>query len=212
MNITQHKLYYKDIKNHVENELCIKRAPTRGFNHKLLRRATTTFDLQKAHYEAELLMEEGESSYLYNQSMFKRKHISICKFYFHLFENIDWLYFILGLIGCIIRGLAGPVMTYLNATVFSNIGNTSEERNNLTAEELMKLKVKDTMESNIKKQCVSGAVTFAGSVMAYFFFGLISTRCLRNLKKNIWKLYYPKNKDGLIRQMFMNLLQKYNHN
>ena len=47
----------------------------------------------------------------------------------------------------------------------------------------MKLKVKDTMEANVKKQLISGAVTFVGSVMAYFFFGLISTRCLRNLKK-----------------------------
>lgn len=30
MNINQPKLKYKDIKNQVENELCIKRAPTRG--------------------------------------------------------------------------------------------------------------------------------------------------------------------------------------
>ena len=178
-----YKQEIKNLRSKLDNDLNLKRAPTRSYNHKFYRRATTTFDLEKAHYEAELMMEEDESVNLYNQSMFQRKHISICKFYFHLFEGIDWLYFILGLIGCIIRGVAGPVMTYLNAIVFTNIGNTSEERTSLTAEQIMKLKVKDTMESNIKKQLVSGAVTFFGSVMAYFFFGLISTRCLRNLKK-----------------------------
>jgi len=40
----------------------------------------------------------------------------------------------------------------LNAIIFTNVGNTSENRENLTAEEIMKLNVKDQMNSNIKKQ------------------------------------------------------------
>ena len=39
------------------------------------------------------------------------------------------------------------------------------------------------MESNIKKQLVCGSISFVGTIIAYFFFGLISARCFRNFKK-----------------------------
>ena len=164
----------------------LKREMTSGYTHKMFNRANTTYyDIEKAHYEATQLLEGNEEVYMQNQFMFKRKHISICKFYFHLMEPIDYLYLVLAIIGSIFRALASPVMTYLNATVFSDIGNTSENRSSLSETELMKLKVKETMESNIKKQLVCGAITFVGTIMAYCFFGLICTRCLRNFKKNI---------------------------
>ena len=170
-------------------DISIKRELTSGYNHKIFNRANTTyFDIDKAHYEADLLLEGDEEIYSKNQFLFERKHISICKFYFHLFESIDYLYLILSLIGCIIRALSSPVMTYLNATVFSDLGNTSESRSSLSEEELMKLNVKETMESNIKKQLVCGAISFVGTIIAYFFFGLISTRCLRNFKKKYFTL------------------------
>ena len=176
----------QQMKNSFRNSISLKKELTSGYNHKIFNRANTTyFDIEKAHYEAELLLEDDEETYQRNQFLFERKHISIFKFYFHLFEPIDYLYLVLALIGCLIRGLASPVMTYLNATVFSDIGNTSESRTSLSAEELMKLTVKETMESNIKKQLVCGAISFVGTINAYFFFGLISTRCLRNFKKNI---------------------------
>ena len=79
-------------------------------------------------------------------------------------------------------------MTYLNATVFSKVGNTSESRSSLSQAELMKLNVKETMESNIKKQLVCGAISFVDTIMAYFFFGLMCTRSLRNFKKKYFTL------------------------
>ena len=177
------------VKNDIRNSVSLKKELVSGYNHKIFNRANTTyFDIEKAHYEAELLLEDNEEAYARNQFLFERKHISICRFYFHLFEPIDYLYLVLSLIGCLIRALASPVMTYLNATVFSDIGNTSESRASLSEEELMKLNVKDTMESNIKKQLVCGAISFVGTIIAYFFFGLISTRCLRNFKKKYFTL------------------------
>ena len=173
----------------LRNSISIKRELTSGYNHKIFNRANTSyFDIEKAHYEAQLLLEDNEEVYQKNQFLFERKHISICRFYFHLFEPIDYLYLVLAFIGSLIRGFSSPVMTYLNAMVFSNIGNTSENRSSLSEEELMKLNVKETMESNIKKQLVCGAISFVGTVMAYFFFGLICTRCLRNFKKKYFTL------------------------
>ena len=167
----------------MKKSLSIKRELTSGYNHKIFNRANTTYyDIEKAHYEAQLLLDDDPEAYERNQFLFERMHISFFKFYFHLFEPIDYLYLILGIIGSAIRGLVSPVMTYLNATVFSNVGNTSESRASLSATELMKLKVKDTMESNIKKQLVCGAISFVGTIIAYFFFGLMCTRSLRNFK------------------------------
>ena len=84
-------------------------------------------------------------------------------------------------------GLANPVFSYLNATVFSEVGNTSENRGSLSEEELMKLNLKETMNSNIKKQVMFGCIALVGGIVGYFFIGLFSTRCLYNFKKNYFR-------------------------
>ena len=104
-------------------------------------------------------------------------------------------------------------MTYLNATVFSKVGNTSESRSSLSQAELMKLNVKETMESNIKKQLVCGAISFVGTIMAYFFFGLMCTRSLRNFKKKYFTLILSQEQgwfDSI--NIFLNSHQEYNPN
>ena len=102
--------------------------------------------------------------------------------------------------------------SYLSATVFSEVGNTSENRGSLSEEELMKLTVKETMNSNIKKQMICGSIALVGGIVGYFFIGLFSTRCLYNFKKNILEQFYHKNRDFLIYAMFLNLHLKYRHN
>ena len=115
--------------------------------------------------------------------MFERKHISIFKFYCHLFEPLDYLFLILGLIGLIIYGLSHSILPYINANVYSSLGDTSESRENSVVEEIMKQNVREVMNSNIKKQLIYGSVTLVGNTMGYFFLGLISSRCLYNFKK-----------------------------
>ena len=177
--------YTKQFKNPLKNALTIKRAPSVLYNNQIYRKATTKFDIEKAHYEAELLLDEEEdnSELLKNQSMFDRKDVSIFKFYCHLLEGIDWLFLILGILGILVCALAGPVLSYLNATVYSRVGNTSENRSDLTSEQIMKLNVKETMESNIKKQMMYGSFSLFGNIIGYGLLGLLSSRCLYNFKK-----------------------------
>ena len=177
-------------KNSIMNSISLKKSPTSDFNRKIFNRSNTTkIDIEKAHYEAKLLLDEEEDSFnLENQFVFKRKNISIFKFFCHLCEPIDWLYLILGIIGLLICASAGSVLAYLNATVYSDIGNTSENRGSLSEEEIMKLKVEKTMNDNIKQKIVCGVITLVGNMIGYFFFGLMGTRVLYNFKKRYFKL------------------------
>ena len=187
--IKNYKIKDKALKNYIKDSLTLKKAPTLAYNNQIYNRANTTkFDIEKAHFEAELLLDEEEDSQVIrNESILERKRVSIFKFYCHLFEPIDWLYFILGILGLMVCGLANPVFSYLNATVFSEVGNTSENRGSLSEEELMKLNLKETMNSNIKKQVMFGAIALVGGIVGYFFIGLFSTRCLYNFKKKYFR-------------------------
>ena len=70
-------------------------------------------------------------------------------------------------------GLANPVFSYLNATVFSEVGNTSENRGSLSEEELMKLNLKETVKENIKKQVMFGCIALVGGIVELFFYRFI---------------------------------------
>ena len=201
-------------KNYLKKTLSIKRAPTTTYNNQIYRRTSTSkIDLEKAHYEAEMLLdEEDNSKIMKNQYMFERKDVNIFKFYCHLMEPIDYLYLVLGLIGLLASGITFPILNYLNATVYSDVGNSSENRSNLSEEEIMKLNVKDTMNSNMKHELIYGAVSLLGDILGYYFIGLLGTRCLYNFKKNIFRSFYLKNLDGLILPTFLNSQQKYRLN
>ena len=191
MNISMknQKNNYKSMKNSLKNSFSIRRAPTSNYNNYIYNRAyTTKIDIEKAHYEAELLLDEEEDSIMMkNQFMFERKNIGLFQFFCHLFEPIDWFYLIIAIIGLILCGGANPVLSYLDATVFSKVGNSSEDRSSKTAEEIMKLNVKDTMNSNIIKQLVCGCISLVGNILGHGFIGLISSRCLYNFKKRYFK-------------------------
>ena len=173
-------------KKSLKNYLSLKRAPTSNYNFEIFNRHNTKIDLEKAHYEAELLLEEDDSL-LKEEFMFQRISVNIFQFFCHLFEPIDWLYLVLGMIGMLICGASNPVMNYLNATVYSDIGNTSENRGSLTEEEIMKLNVKEKMNSNIKKQLVCGCISLVGNIMGYSLVGLFSTRSLYNFKRKYFR-------------------------
>ena len=182
----------KNYKYSLKDNLTIKRAPTSSYNNQIFKRlksSHTKFDIEKAHYEAELLLDEQDNSeMLKNQSMFERKDISAFKFYCHLLEGIDWLYLILAIIGLLVCGLARPLLIYINSNVYSEVGNTSEYRSDLSAQEIMKLNVKETMESHIKKQMIYGSVSLVGIILGFSFLGLVGTKCLFNFKKKYFTL------------------------
>ena len=132
--------------------ISLKRAPTSSYNRRIYRRGISSqIDFDKAHYEAENMLESEGEEFMERQSMFKTRSIGLFKFYCHIMEKIDYLYLILGLLGLIIVGLSNPVIFYLNATVYSHVGNTSENKDTLSEKEIMKLNVEETMNSNMKK-------------------------------------------------------------
>ena len=120
------KDYNLPSKRYLNNALSIKRAPTTTYNNQIYRRTSTSkIDLEKAHYEAEMLLdEEDDSKIMKNQFMFERKDVNIFKFYCHLMEPIDYLYLVLGIIGLLACGCTSPILSYLNATVYSDVGNS----------------------------------------------------------------------------------------
>ena len=149
----------------INNRISIKNGSS-FLDYKKLRRLPTHFDEERAIYQAKLLFDEEA---VHGQQMFERKKINIIQFFFHFFEPIDYLYFALGIIGSIACGISSPLLTYINSNVYTNVGNSSENKGSLSEKKLMYLKVKDTMESNIKKQLIYGCISFAGTIVAYFF-------------------------------------------
>ena len=163
----------------------LKRAITSSYNRDILRRAMTTrINLDKADHDTELIW-ENEKVNIEDQEVFERKKISLFRFYYILFEPLDWVFLIIGLIGCLASGVSTPLIYYLNALVYTDVGVTSEKRGSESEEELMKEQVKETMNSNIKQQFIYGSIALVDNFVAYFFIGLISTRSLYNFKKNI---------------------------
>ena len=181
---------FQQAENNLMNHFWFHRAPVSNYNKQILKRANTNrWDIQRAHYQAKkVLREKEDSDIIKNESLFKRQKVSIIKFHLHFMEGIDWLFLALAIIGILIGALSSPLLSYLNAIIFSNVGNTSENRENLSDEEIMKLNVKEQMNSNIKKQLIFGSIELVGNIMGYGFFGLLCKRCIYNFKKKYFSV------------------------
>jgi len=181
---------FQQAKKYIKNSFSFHKVPVSNYNKQVFKQASkNSGDIVRAHYRAEeLIREKDDKEVIKAQSLFKRKNVSIIRFHLHFMEGIDWLFLCLAIIGIFIGALASPLLSYLNAIIFSNVGNTSEKRENLTAEEIMKLNVKEQMNSNIKKQLIFGSIELIGNIMGYGFFGLLSKRCIYNFKKKYFSL------------------------
>ena len=170
----------------------LKKARTTSYNNQILRRLTTTrIDMEKANYNSELVWENERTSEE-DEEVFKRKSVSIIQFFCTLFEPIDWVFFTLGIIGCLAAGISTPLIYYLNSEIYTNVGNTSEKSGSISEEELMKENVKHSMNSNIKKQFIYGFIALVDNFIAYFFIGLICMRSLYNFKKKYFSTIFSQ--------------------
>ena len=172
--------------------ITLKKTKKSFTNHKILRRATTTrIDLEKTIYQSEVIWDE-EKEKPEDEEVFKRKRISIFRLYYILLERIDYLYLVLGLIGCLAAGFSTPLVYYLNAEVYSDVGKTSEKRENMSEEEIMKQKVEDTLNSSIKKGFIFGSIALVDNFIGYFFIGILCTKALYNFKKIYFRLIFSQ--------------------
>ena len=71
-----------------------------------------------------LLVEEDNLEDLKKKPILERNHVNIFKFYCHLFQPLDYLLIIPGLIGLMIYGLSHTILPYINSNVYSDLGNT----------------------------------------------------------------------------------------
>ena len=167
------------------NDIKLRRAPSVDFNHQLLKRKhTSQIDLEKARKEAEELLKEGDADkVMKDKLMFEQQSVNLVRIYTHLFEPIDWLFFIFAIIGSIGAGISMPIMSYFTSDVYSDVGNTSESRGTAEDMSLMIEMVKDTMNNQIKKQLITGAISFVCNFLSVCFWSLIGNRCVYNLKK-----------------------------
>ena len=86
--------YYNNLTSkETMNRVNLKKSFSSSFNKEVLRKATTfKIDPEKAAYISESIW-ETEAISSNEEELFPRKKINIFKFYFHLFEPIDWVFF-----------------------------------------------------------------------------------------------------------------------
>jgi ABC-type multidrug transport system fused ATPase/permease subunit len=150
----------------------------------LKKKHTSQIDLDKVRREAkELLEEKGAGPGVEDKLMFQKQSVSIFRIYCHLFESIDWLFLVFAVIGSIGAGISMPIMSYTMSDVYSDVGNTSEMQNSPEAIAMMQEAVEDSMDDQIKKQLIYGAISFVCNFLSVCFWSLIGNRCVYNLKK-----------------------------
>ena len=186
------------------------RAPSADFNHKILKKKhTSQFDIEKARREAKELLKIRKGEEIKDENlMFKKQNVSLFRMYCHLLESIDWLFFVLGIIGAIGAGISMPIMSYTMSDAFSDVGNTSERTGTLEEYELMLEMVEDAFDDQIKKQLIYGAISFVCNFLSVCFWSLIGNRAVYNLKKNTSQQFWLKNKAGLMQITRLNLQLK----
>jgi ABC-type multidrug transport system fused ATPase/permease subunit len=159
-------------------------------NKKILRKATTQYvDVEKVQKDAEELLETGDSEKVLNEKyIFKQKNVGLLQIYKHFFEPVDWILFILAIIGAIGSGISMPLMSYLMSEVYSDVGNTSEARSQEELIEIMRQTVEDSMNDQIKKQLLYGGIMFVLTFLCEFCWSLLGDRLSYNLKKRYFQL------------------------
>ena len=164
-------------------------------NYEISDEITNYEDIAKAQLEADKLLNEfDEHSITNNNLIFNKQSVSLLKIYKHFFEPIDWVFLFLAILGGIGAGVCQPIIFYLNSAVFSSIGNTSEEIISGPPQivemikQLRKESIHKTMNKNVRKQLIFGAISFVSNFLLGAFWLLIGSRCAYNFKKKYFTL------------------------
>ena len=153
-------------------------------------------NINNSQKEAENLLREGEEEIIMRERlMFEPQTISLFKIYSHFFEPIDYFFLLLAIIGSLASGITFPSLIYISVDNFSNIGNTQETRN-INAppqvlkmiQEMMEQSIRKSMDKNIKRQLVCGAISFVANFISLTFWALIGHRCAHKFNKNYFKI------------------------
>ena len=133
-------------------------------------------------------LENNENNLIQEKLDLNIKHLHLYHIYLHLNERIDWIFITLGIIGSIGAGVSMPIMTYTTSDVYSEIANTSENRDTQEHTEEMLYIVKKALDYQVKRQLIYGMFSFTFYFINIFFWSLIGNRCIYNLKKKYFSL------------------------
>ena len=148
------------------------------------RKSSTYVDLEMAKIEADkLLSGENAENELRKNLLFEEKSITIFQLYSHLGQPIDYLFMLLGTIGSIGAGISMPIMAFLTSDLFSDIGITSESTKPDQVEEMKEI-VKKSMNKQVKRFLLFGAISFVCNFLNVCFWSLVGQRCMHQMKRN----------------------------
>jgi hypothetical protein len=155
------------------------------------------FDKTKKPKYKDLISEDEAEKIAREKIMKEVENVNIFTIYKHLNTRFDWFLSVLAIIGSIISGISIPIMSYTTSEVYSNLANTSENRDSEINIEEMKLMVEKTMNFQIKRQLLNGILSFIFYFTSISFWSLIGNRCIYSLKKKIF-FYYFKSRTGMV--------------
>ena len=164
---------------------------SKGFNIKNIKRIYSyqiDFDKRKQKYKS--LINEDEENIKISQEKVEEKEKTLWLFgiYYHLNSKIDWFFLFIAIIGSFGSGISSPIMSFTTSDVYSEIANTSENRETEFQIEEMKNIVIRTLNYQIKRQIKFGILTFISFFINIFFWSLVGNRAVYNFKKKYFSL------------------------
>ena len=159
---------------------------TLKLDQKMSRKSSSFYDMEELKKEAdELRHKDFAEAELKKKLTFEEKDISLFHLYRHLAEPIDYFYMLLAAIGSIGTGVAFPVMAYISADLFADVGNTSEYSTDY--EKLMDL-VSEAFDKQIKRFLILGAIAFVSNFLHICFWSLMGNRMCHRLKRQYFQI------------------------
>ena len=137
--------------------------------------------------EDEKSIEENEEETNKKNLMFKQRKISPMKLYCHLSGKLEIILMILGTIGSLGAGVAGPLMTYLFGDTFNDFtGVTEEQMESATPEmiEIMLNTFNKNIDDMIKTMLYIGTGMFFAMFIEKFMWSYVGLLQMNHLKEN----------------------------
>ena len=137
--------------------------------------------------EEESFTNEKEDETKKKNLMFEQRKISPMKLYCHLSGKFEILLMILGTIGSLGAGVAGPLMTYLFGDTFNDFTGVTEEQMAQATPEMLEIMF-DTFNNNIddmiKKMLYIGTGMFFAMFLEKFMWSYVGLLQMNHLKEN----------------------------
>ena len=170
----------------IENNKILEQTTETGFDANILK---SKLDIE------EFLKDEEEKILMREKLMFETQSVNLLRIYALFLEPIDWLFVILAIIGAIGAGVSIPALFYIGSEVFTSQGNTSETRNIRAPPQIyemiqkaMKESGRKSMNLQVKRQLIAGAISFVCNFMSGAFWLYIGNKCSYNFKKKYFIL------------------------